>query len=112
MDESITIEELLAKADKRMAQFKKPRKKGPPRKRKLKAKSGNGYRYVYVEGKPMLEHRHVMEKVLKRKLHSYEAVFFKDNDRDNTNIENLILGLKQGIPLASITCPHCEKQLA
>lgn len=107
MDKDLTIEELLAKADSTMAKFKKPRKKGPPRKRKLKAKSGNGYRYIYVDGKPVLEHRHNMEKHLGRKLEPYEAVYFKTRDRDNTKIENLILGLKQGVPLDSITCKSC-----
>lgn len=109
MDKDVTIDELLAKADLAMSKVKKPRRKGPPRKRKSKAKSGNGYRYIYVNGKPVLEHRVVMERHLKRKLQPHEAVFFRDGDRDNTKIENLILGLKQGIPLDSITCPHCEK---
>jgi hypothetical protein len=104
------IDELLAKADKLM-KMPKPRKKTKKRPRKSKAKSGNGYRYVYVDGKPKLEHRHIMEQHLKRALLPHESVYFKDKNRDNLKVDNLILGLKQGVPLSEIKCPHCEKKL-
>lgn len=112
----LSFEEVMALADKRMSALKLPKKKRkstrPIKRTRNKPKkevttSGKGYRYVYIDGKPVLEHRFIMETHLQRKLLPHEAVFFKDGDKTNIRPENLILGLKQGVPLDSITCKNC-----
>jgi hypothetical protein len=43
----------------------------------------NGYRYIHVNGKRVLEHRHVMEQILGRKLLPGETVHHKGSRDDN-----------------------------
>lgn len=50
-----------------------------------------GYRRVCVNGKPMLEHRYLMEKHLGRVLDAEEVVHHRDGNRANNVIENLEL---------------------
>lgn len=52
-----------------------------------------GYRVISVSGKPQLEHRVVMEKVLGRVLLREETIHHKDGDRLNNVPENLELHL-------------------
>lgn len=61
----------------------------------------DGYKIISVNGKPMLEHRHVMEIHLKRKLKSWEVPHHKDLDKTNNNLDNLQL-----ITLAQNTSLH------
>jgi hypothetical protein len=49
-----------------------------------------------------------MEQHLDRSLREDEAVFFRNGDKTDCRIENLVLGLKQGIPLDGLVCPHCD----
>lgn len=51
----------------------------------------NGYVYIRVNGKYVLEHRHVMEQHLGRPLRPGEAVHHKDHTRTNNAPENLAL---------------------
>lgn len=51
----------------------------------------DGYRYFYIDGKNVAEHRLVMERHLGRSLQSYETVHHRDGDRLNNDIVNLEL---------------------
>lgn len=59
------------------------------KKPKKKWISGNGYAYIYVDGKAVLEHRHVVEKALNVRLSSDQAVHHKNHIRTDNRIENL-----------------------
>ena len=101
---TINIDDLLKKADKQLGKSSRQKKRKPK-------VSGNGYTYVYDElGNPVLKHRSLMEKKLKRKLLPHEAVYFKDGDRTNIKIDNLQLGIKPG-KHEEIKCPHCENNI-
>lgn len=86
------------------------KKGGRPVGRRKRVKSGNGYSYIFVKGKQVLEHRHLMTQHLGRDLLDHEAVYFIDGNKDNITIENLTLGIKPG-KRTSVICPHCETDI-
>lgn len=51
----------------------------------------DGYIYITVEGKQVMEHRHFIEQSLKRQLLPTEIVHHKDGDRANNALSNLEL---------------------
>lgn len=107
-----TVERNQAHAEQAfLSQLSKTNKKrGRPTGRKKRSFSGKGYSYVLVNGKQVLEHRHIMEQHLGRKLLKHEAVFFKDGNRENLSIENLQLGFRPGAH-TEVECPHCNKDI-
>jgi len=48
-----------------------------------------GYRVIWVNSKPIREHRHLMEQYIGRKLKRCEYVHHKDEDPLNNNLNNL-----------------------
>ena len=68
----------------------------------------DGYVRVYNDdGKLVLEHRHLMEKALGRKLEKEEAVIHLDNDKGNNDLSNLAVTLKNGTPITRLKCNQC-----
>lgn len=53
--------------------------------------SADDYRVIYVDGARVLEHRHIMEKHIGRKLADSEIVHHKNGDRKNNKLSNLEL---------------------
>ena len=73
---------------------------------------GDGYARIRVDGKMVHEHRHVMSKILGRKLRKGEIVHHKDGDRANNNPSNLELWLHPqmyGMRASDLICHHCGK---
>ena len=78
--------------------YQRWRKNGDPLKAKFeRAPNGsgwintNGYRMYLVDGRPMMEHRHVMSHHLGRPLLQTEEVHHLNGDRLDNRIENLEL---------------------
>lgn len=50
-----------------------------------------GYRFIWIKGKKVYEHRYIMEQALNRKLKKNEIVHHIDENKLNNKIENLAL---------------------
>lgn len=102
--------QLIAEFKFNEALKKRPKKNGRPKGRRKTVYNTKGYAYVESEGKLILKHRSLMEQKLGRKLLPHEAVYFKDKNKNNFELSNLILGVKPGYK-GSIICPHCSKDI-
>lgn len=51
------------------------------------------------------------EKIIGRPLEDYEAVMFKDGNRENLVAENILVGFKAGVPYQYLTCRHCGNRV-
>ena len=71
--------------------------------------STDGYWRVYdADGKIKLLHRHVVEQSLGITLRRSQIVRHKDGDRNNNELDNLVI---EGLDLSQIVCPHCKEPL-
>jgi hypothetical protein len=57
--------------------------------------ASNGYKYLSIHGKDVLEHRHFAEQMLGRPLASNEVVHHKDGNRSNNSLDNLVVMTRQ-----------------
>lgn len=75
----------------------------------------SGYTRIYVlQGdvvRMLYKHRVLKEEALGRPLTDQEKVIFRDNDRKNLELSNLVLALKGGVSLEDYECPHCKTPL-
>lgn len=75
--------------------------------------STDGYERIYdEEGKIQLHHRYIIERAIGRRLLRTEKVMWKNGDRTDNRIENLLLSTDQAIDFSSIVCPHCNEPYA
>lgn len=75
--------------------------------------NSGGYVYVKVDGRWMLEHRHVMEQIIGRPLEKHEKVIHKDGDHTRNVPENLELRMTRkkgpvGVLVADYHCAGCR----
>ena len=70
----------------------------------------NGYIVIYVDGKPVKEHRHVMSQHLGRLLTLEEYVHHKNGNKTDNRLENLeVMTKTQHIRHHRIGVSHTEK---
>lgn len=103
-----TTAELLAQARELLND--KPKKAKKPREytRKETTKSGKGYAYTRdSNGNQVSKARLIMEEHLGHPLPSSITVGYQDGDKTNLEVENLVLCLRAGVPIASLICTHC-----
>lgn len=83
-------------------------KKREARKKETRNIDNRGYVRVYDEnGNYVLEHRLVMARHLGRELKKEEVIIWRDGDRTNNDLSNLMLGFKNGTPLEKLVCEEC-----
>lgn len=80
-----------------------------------RGKSHRRYAVLLVDGKYVPEHRLIAERLIGRKLHPKERVYYKDGDRTNNEPNNLIivtasvygqLTARIALPLAKMDSPR------
>ena len=75
--------------------------------------STDGYERIYDEdGNIKLYHRYLIEKSLRRKLDRTEKVMWKNGDRTDNRLENLLLSTERAFDFTAIICPHCSSPFA
>jgi hypothetical protein len=74
--------------------------------------SSDGYMRFYDEnGKIVMYHRYVVAKFLGRELKRSETVKFKDGNKENCDLSNLVLVTDEALDLSKIQCPNCHSVL-
>jgi hypothetical protein len=51
------------------------------------------------------------EKIIGRPLEDYEAVIFRDGNKENVTAENIMVGFKAGVPYQYLQCSICKNRL-
>lgn len=77
-----------------------------------------GYIRIKVGTRIVLEHRHIMELTIGRKLRPKEVVHHKNGNRADNRLSNLAImtksvharehGLERGTPMIGLECPQCH----
>jgi hypothetical protein len=52
-----------------------------------------------------------VETWLGRQLEDFEAIMFKDGNKNNLVPENILIGFKAGVPYQFLTCRHCGNRV-
>ncbi len=102
------LEALLKDADVLLAKAKKPKVQNTRKRRTEPWVSTDGHVKVYVGDKVKNLARVRVEEALGRSLRRTDKIQFKDGDKTNCNLDNLVLVSEAGVDFSILICPHCH----